>query len=382
MPLLSAPDPRQSVELLLIQPTPFCNINCRYCYLHHRARKARMSEDVIGAIAGNIVAGPLVADEFSLCWHGGEPLSVPISWYEHACDLLESAVPTGRRLVQHVQTNAMLIDDEWIKFFPRYGWRIGVSIDGPRHIHDANRVDRRGEGSFNQTIRGIERLREARVPFDVIAVLTAGSLDEPDALFDFFLSLGVRSLGFNIDEIEGPHQSSSLAGADAASRLKQFLLRFFARHAEAGEPFLLRPLEQLRAAVAGRHRREGLAFNDQIEPLAIVVVSVDGAMSTFSPELIGNPNTEFGNFVFGNVRDGGPEIMLSNRHLLDLRRRIERGCRRCAKSCGYYDLCLGGAPGNKYFETGRFDVDETLYCRLSVKTMIEASLLHLESLIH
>jgi uncharacterized protein len=370
---------QQSIGLLLIQPTPFCNIDCRYCYLRNRAHTARMPDEVVAAIARNLIAGTLVPTELSLCWHGGEPLTVPVAWYEQACGVLEAAVPAGKRLVQHVQTNAMLIDEGWIDFFPRYSWRVGVSIDGPREIHDANRVNRRGQGTFDDALRGIMRLREAGLPFDVIAVLTDASLDTPDAMFDFFASLGVRSLGFNIDEIEGPHRQSSLSAEGAAARLKRFLLRFFARHADAGEPFLLRPLEQLRAAVAGRHRRDALAFNDQIEPLAIVVVGVDGAMSTLSPELIGHPDAAFGNFVFGNIRDGGPEIMLGNPHLLRLREAIQRGCRRCARSCGYYDLCLGGAPGNKYFETGRFDIDETLYCRLSVKTMIDASLAHLES---
>jgi len=65
-----------------------------------------------------------------------------------------------------------------------------------------------------------------------------------------------------------------------------------------------------------------------------------------------------------------------------MRREAAAGRRRCARSCGYYDLCLGGSPGNKYFETGRFDVDETLYCRLVIKQTVEATLAHLESRAH
>ena len=70
--------------LLLIQPTPFCNIDCSYCYLRNRSDTARMSQEVVAAIADNIIAGPLVPDELSLCWHGGEPLSVPPAWVLHS----------------------------------------------------------------------------------------------------------------------------------------------------------------------------------------------------------------------------------------------------------------------------------------------------------
>ena len=104
-----------------------------------------------------------------------------------------------------------LIDDGWLETFQRHGFRVGVSIDGPQPIHDANRVSRRGQGTHRETMQGISRLRAADYPFDVIAVLTAPALDEPDVLFDFFASLGARSVGFNIDEIEGPNTQSSLS---------------------------------------------------------------------------------------------------------------------------------------------------------------------------
>jgi uncharacterized protein len=377
--LMSVKQPR-GIGLLLLQPTPFCNLDCSYCYLPNRARKARMPDEVLRAVAQHIVPSSLAPSELSLCWHGGEPLTVPVSWYRDACETLESATRPDQRLIQHVQTNATLIDPEWVEFFRERQIRIGISIDGPRHIHDAHRLTRGGESTFEQTMHGIAQVREAGLEFDVIAVLTNRALAEPDELFDFFAALRPRSLGFNIDEIEGPNLRSSLSVAGVEQRMRRFLDRFFQRHAQAGEPFLLRPLEQLRLAVGGLRQGRAAAFNDQTEPLSIVVVNVDGAMSTFSPELIGHPDPAFGHFVFGDVRDGGPELMLRNSHLKRLQGLIGKGKRRCARTCGYYKVCLGGAPGNKYFETGRFDTDETLFCRLTVKTMVEAALAHMESL--
>lgn len=371
---------QHSINLLVLQPSSFCNINCRYCYVRGRDRSKRMSEDVLAAVARNIVPSSFSPPQLSICWHSGEPLAVPKSWYDRACGILETSTRPDQRLIQNIQTNAMLIDPAWVDCFRRHGFRVGVSIDGPREIHDANRVTRRGLGTFDRAMAGVAHLRQAHYDYDVIAVLTDRALSEPDAMFDFFNSLGMRSLGFNIDEIEGPNRTSTLGGPGAELRFQRFLDRFFNRHAQAGEPFILRPLAQLRSAIAGKHRTPCRTVNDQVEPLRILVVGVDGSLSTFSPELIGTPDARFADFTFGNVRNGGPEIVLGNRAFRRLNRLIEAGRRRCARTCGYYDLCLGGAPGNKYFESGRFDIDETLYCRLSVKTTIETSLKHLESI--
>lgn len=367
------------IDLLVLQASSFCNIDCRYCYLRERDNNARMSPDVLAAVASNLVPSRFAPDVLSICWHAGEPLAVPLRWYQKAFDELLAAARPGQRLRHHFQTNATLIDSTWIDFFERHAVALGVSIDGPRALHDANRVTRRGHGTFERSLRGVEQLRAAGLAFDVIAVLTRESLLDPDGLFDFFVGLGPRSLGFNIDEIEGPHRDSSLGTADARAALRGFLDRFFARHAEAAEPFALRPLVQLHQAASGRalgHHRRG---NDQIEPLSILTVAADGGLSTYSPELIGTPAPEFGDFIFGNVREGGPEQLFANPRFRRLRARVETGRRRCARSCGYFGICGGGAPGNKFFETGRFETTETLYCRLSIQEMAEAALAHLET---
>lgn len=367
------------IDLLVLQASGFCNIDCSYCYLRQRDNKARMSADILTAVSSHLIPSRFAPDLLSICWHAGEPLAVPLSWYQEAFAQLSAAVRPGQSLRHHFQTNAMLIDPAWIDFFQSHAVSLGVSIDGPRAVHDANRVTRRGVGTFERALRGVDQLRAAGLAFDVIAVLTRASLKDPDGLFDCFAALGPRSLGFNIDEIEGPHRRSSLGTADARAELRGFLDRFFSRHAEAVEPFALRPLVQLRQAALGRALGQQRRGNDQIEPLSILTVAADGGMSTYSPELIGTPAPEFGDFIFGNVRDGGPELLLANPRFRRLRAQIETGRRRCARSCGYFGICGGGAPGNKFFETGRFETTETLYCRLSIQEMAEAALAHLET---
>ncbi len=360
-----------SLDLLVLQGSAFCNIACRYCYVRGRDDVTRMSDRVLDAIGRNVLASRWAPDTLAVAWHAGEPLALPVAWLDAACARLEAGARAGQRLRFGVQTNAIPIDDAWIDLFRRRDFSIGVSVDGPRDLHDANRVDRRGAGTFDRTMAGIGRLRDAGMPFDVIAVLSDRSLDEADRLFDFFVGLGAQSVGFNIEEIEGPHAESSLDRPGVDTRYRCFLEEFVSRHSKAGEPFRLRALEQVRAAAGKGNAARG---NSPNRPLSILTIAQDGGMSTFCPELIGTPDRHYANFVFGNVTEGGPEALLANVAFRRLRRDIEAGRRRCARTCGYYDLCRGGAPGNKYFETGRFDVDETLYCRLTVKQTVEAVL--------
>ncbi len=314
-------------------------------------------------------------DRLSLVWHAGEPLAVPLPWLERAVCTLSHACRPGQTIRQSLQTNATLIDDHWIAFFRRHDVAVGVSVDGPAPIHDASRRTRAGGGTFERTMAGIERLKAAGVPFDAIAVVTRDSLAAPDAMFAFFRSLKPRTLGFNVEEIEGPNRDCSLAFDGVEAAWRRFLDRFLALWRAAGAPFALRPVEQL----LGRAGTRDAGGNDQNRPLSILTVAVDGSMSTFSPELAGTPAPAFADFRFGNVRDGGPELVLRHPAFRAARARIRAGRRRCARTCGYYGVCGGGAPGNKFFETGRFDVAETLFCRLAVKETVEATLAHLEA---
>jgi uncharacterized protein len=106
---------------------------------------------------------------------------------------------------------------------------------------------------------------------------------------------------------------------------------------------------------------------------------VNGEISTFSPELLGYGDARHPTFVFGNVHDNELADILQNQAFLDVNAEIERGVSKCQSSCQYFDLCLGGVPGNKFFENGTFDSGETLFCRLAKKAVIDVVLERVEN---
>ncbi len=154
-------------RLLVIQPTPFCNISCTYCYLPDRNSKSVVDYATLWNLFSQLFAAGWARDRLDVVWHAGEPMVLPIEFYEEATKLIERMRPRNVEVSQHLQTNGTLINDAWCEFFLRERIRVGVSIDGPRHFNDRYRVTRSGRGTFDKTIAGIRLLRQHKVPFHV-----------------------------------------------------------------------------------------------------------------------------------------------------------------------------------------------------------------------
>jgi uncharacterized protein len=272
-----------------------------------------------------------------------------------------------------VQTNGLLIDDSWCRFFLESDVRVGVSIDGPQLLNDLHRIDRQGRGTFDRVMAGISHLRIAGVPFSVISVITSDSVNYPDDLYDFYVENGIKVVGFNIEETEGVNRSNSFAGTDLAARFQAFLRRIQER-ADRDNLVRIRELDQFRRRI--REPRD--TPNDQTIALSILTVTTEGDFGTFSPELIDVRSARLGDFILGNVRNG-IRAALSTKKFADLRDEIADGVNKCRAECAYFSLCGGGAPSNKYFENGSFDSTETDYCRAMKQAVAEVVLAGLES---
>src|SRR6187397_671006 len=135
------------LELLVIQPTPFCNLNCEYCYLPDRSSTARMSERVLRRTFEQVLSSGFARGSMTVVWHAGEPLVLPIAYYEHAIAMLAELNTASLTIHHALQTNATLINAAWCEFIKRHHVRVGVSVDGPAFLHDARRKTRSGRGT-------------------------------------------------------------------------------------------------------------------------------------------------------------------------------------------------------------------------------------------
>jgi uncharacterized protein len=367
-------------RLLILQPTPFCNIDCDYCYLPERDSTARMSLATVRMAAQRLADDGLAGPELTVVWHAGEPLAMPVAFYDDAVAAVREALGPACAVSHSIQTNATLIDDAWCALFLRHGIRVGVSVDGPRGLHDAHRRTRTGRGTHDRVLRGMARLREAGIPFHAIAVVTPATFAQPDAFFDFFLEQGVAEIGCNFDEAEGVHTSSSVSGHEAAHAA--FVARLLDR-ATADRRLRVRELAMALQQIAAPMPTTAWGGhvwpdNAQTQPFALITVAHDGSFSSFSPELLGQPSAEFGNFVLGNVAAGGYLAAADTDRFERLWAAIVRGTQACEDACAHFGFCGGGAPANKLYENGDLGSAETLYCRTMVKRPFDAVLGRLE----
>jgi uncharacterized protein len=205
------------ISLLVLQPSPFCNINCDYCYLPNRTSKKRMPLEIVGATIEKVFAADLVLGPLTVIWHAGEPLAMPISYYERAFDEIRRKAPAGALIRHCMQSNGTLLNEAWCKFISVHNVSVGLSIDGPADIHDAHRKTRSGRGSHQAAMAGLRLLQSHGIPFHVISVITEQSLGRAEDIYHFFYDLGVSQLGFNIEEIEGENGKSTLTSSGPMS---------------------------------------------------------------------------------------------------------------------------------------------------------------------
>lgn len=370
------PSSKPCIELLVIQPTPFCNIDCTYCYLSGRSNKRIMSAEVLERLFQRVFESPFVSDYLTVVWHAGEPLVPSVAYYDQMFAIVDRLRPSSLNVIHSFQTNGTLIDERWVNFFQRTSARVGISLDGPQRFHDRCRRTRRGDGTFHATMKGLRKLQNAGVPFHCIAVLTREALDFPEEIYAFFAGEGICQVGFNIEEIEGVHAQSSLTRDDAEAACRHFFTELLRLNEEASHPLAVR---ELTGAIVAILNEPAFTNNQQIEPIRILSCDVEGNLSTFSPELLGYEHERYGSFVFGSVHTHAIADILQNPRFQAAHHDIRLGVARCAEHCEYFGLCGGGAPANKLFENGSFNADETMYCRLSKKAVIDATLPTLEA---
>ena len=367
------------LELLVLQPTPFCNLECSYCYLPDRQSTRQMSAEVLEQTFAWVFSSGLVRAPFTLLWHAGEPLVVPRAFYETAIALLGRYNRPPVEVHHALQTNATLIDDEWCRFFVEHDVHPGVSVDGPAFLHDRQRRTRQGQGTLDRVLRGTRLLREHGVPFYVISVLTAESLLYPDELFDFYREQQVPTVAFNVEEIEGPHTTSSLLGAETRERFRRFFSRFMDLALAADPPLAVREFDTSAGAVQGPRYGPGSRTQEN-KPWAIVNVDCEGNLSTYSPELLGASSPRHGSFALGHVARDSLASVVTGERFQRLEQEVRQGVERCQQTCPYFAFCGGGPPANKFFETGTFASTETLACRLSKQVCLDVTLEKLEQL--
>jgi uncharacterized protein len=352
------------INLAVIQPTSFCNLNCNYCYLPDREVRNTLSLDLIEPIFQALLTSRFLGEVLPVCWHAGEPLSLPLSFYETAFERIAKASDEYNTkqvpILHSFQTNATYINQDWCDFIKQHQITIGVSVDGPAFLHDRQRVTRKGTGSHAATLRGIAFLKTNEIPFYTISVITRDSLEYADEIFRFFVENEIDDIAFNLEETEGVHQRSTLSPVELEGQYQLFMERFWDLCNYSGYQVKLREFEQIGELIYSGGR---LNHTDMNHPFAIVNFDYQGNFSTFDPELLSVKTDRYEDFVLGNVLRDSLDESCWTAKFQHIYQDIKQGVEQCRQTCEYFGVCGGGAGSNKYWENGRLNSTQTMACR-------------------
>jgi uncharacterized protein len=177
-----------------------CNLDCSYCYylekekMYDTSERFRMSEQTLEKFIDEYIASQNVP-VIQFIWHGGEPTMLGMDYYKKALDL-QNQYSRGKTIENVLQTNGTLLNDDWCRFFRDNQFLIGISIDGPEHIHDRYRMNKAGKPSFAQVMKGLELLVKHQVEFNTLSVVNDYNALYPLETYRFLKSAGSRYMQF------------------------------------------------------------------------------------------------------------------------------------------------------------------------------------------
>ncbi len=177
---MTMPDVPRAFHLLAKPTGAVCNLDCSYCFflskeMLYPGSRFRMADELLEAYVQQLIEAHSQVPEVAIAWQGGEPTLMGLDFFRRSVELAERYLKPGQRAVYTIQTNGTLLDDDWAAFFRENDFLVGISIDGPRELHDAYRVDKGGKGSFDRVMRGLSVLREAGVEWNALTTVHAAN---------------------------------------------------------------------------------------------------------------------------------------------------------------------------------------------------------------
>ncbi len=327
---------------------PACNLACRYCYyleksgLFQDSGVLRMPDDLLeDYIVQHLQASPDEVIRFS--WHGGEPTLAGLDFFRKAVALQKKYRPDNRQVANGLQTNGLLLNDEWGRFLAGEGFSVGLSLDGPRELHDLNRKTAGGGPSFDLAMRGYEVLRRHGVSTDILCVVGAGNAGFPGDVYGFFKKIGAAYVSFLPLVIRRPDLPG---GVDPMSVT-----------AEAWGDFLCAVFDEWAAGDIGRMKIQ------IIEEAARVAFGQDHSLCIFRPECGEIPVVEHnGDFYpcdhyvdaenrIGNIRQTPLVTLLESPAQRAFGRRKVDILPKVCRECEVLAMCHGECPKNRFVRT-------------------------------
>ncbi len=343
-----------------------CNLRCSYCYyldksllypsIEGQAPTKLMSDSLLRNYIQQYIEATQ-SEVINFCWHGGEPLIAGLDFYKRAIKY-QNKFARGRKIENTLQTNGLLLNAEWCKFFREHQFLIGISIDGPEDIHDAQRKSVGGGPSFARVMRGIELMRKHSVEFNTLSVVTKLSEKRGKEIYRFLRNIGSHYMQFipSVDLLSdepiaelggryrqiGPQQVSKARIADwSVSPLGygKFMCEIYDEwiKRDVGSYFV-----QLFDATLANHYGAPPAVCYMAQTCGHALVMEQGG------DIYSCDHFVYPEYKLGNIKTHKLAEMQSSAQLFDFGTSKARHLSSLCKSCEDYKICRGGCPKYRF----------------------------------
>lgn len=349
---------RLNIHTVIVKVTNDCNMNCHYCFVEKSApRHVVISLDIIQRILEELEehsSQPVI----ELTWHGGEPILAGIRFYRQVVELQKRF--NKKRFVNSIQTNGMLINDEFAELFKEHSFSVGVSLDGPQAIHDSFRTDKAGNGTFQRIAQNLAFLKRQNVNFGILATIARHNIGHAGELYAF-LKDNNFSTTFSVLFPSGRARDNIDHLFISSSEFADFLVEITDLWMRDTEPTAMRSIELILGnLLAGGQRSKTCIFSKKCHESFLAV----GPTGDLYPCCLFQG---YENFKYGNIR----EISLSQIPETPVWRAMEERLGYIDHACGQCDIeqyCHGGCPFNALATYGTI-LKKDCYCAAYTKAI-------------
>ncbi len=349
-------------------------MRCAYCYYLDKARfydlapKEVMNERVLK----NYIKDVIEANDtnvISFCWHGGEPLLAGVEFYQKAL-FYQQKYAQGKRIENAIQTNGLLVNEQWCKFFRDNGFLVGISLDGPEDVHDAYRFDAGHRGTYHRVLKSVEMLRDSGVEFNTMSVVNNLSEGRGAEIYDFFKSIGSRYMQFlpAVEFMTEARQGSKRGEILAPEHALSGRLTPWSVSAEGYGKFMCEVFDRWRSGDVGEYYVQlfdvTLAnwYGEESSGLCSHSRSCgDGLAVEHNGDVYSCDHFVYPEYKLGNLLDNNIKDMYRSTAQFEFGVNKRNGLPDECLNCDYYKLCYGGCP--KYrFREGEDELQKNYLC--------------------
>ena len=338
------------LSTLLIKPVgPDCNMSCDYCFYLEKAgqfgpkKTHQMTETILREMVRQ--AMPQADREINFVWQGGEPTLRGLDFFKKAVEL-EQRYGHDQTVGNGLQTNGLLINDQWARFLRSYQWLVGLSLDGPQHLHDHYRKTRWGQSTWQRVVDSAKRLLDAQVAVNALVVVTDYSVRFAQEIYEYHKDLGLTHMQF-IPCVETDRgDPNSLSSFSVSSEpYGRFLCQLFDLWMDDFTD--LTPTTSIRSFDSLFHRYLGLPAPEcTLLPECGNYVVVEHNGDVFSCDFFVEPDWRLGNVMESKLWD-----MLNAETQQQFGRRKAHLPAIC-RDCQWLSYCTGGCPKDRLQGSG------------------------------